>query len=111
MSVSPPAQYATSRPAWKRVNMHRKKKQGCRPPSNRFHARPISETSNSTVRTDAPLVVSQPMRKQRVAAATAVRQLSTSIAAPNLGDSSEDSAALARYIVGEEFICIRSDIR
>src|ERR1700676_3441194 len=111
MSASPPAQYAIRRPAWKSVNMHRKKKQGWRPPSNRFHARHMSETSNSTVRTAAPLVVSQPMRKQREAVATAVRQPSISSAAPTLGDSSEDLAAPARYVVGEEFTCIRRDIR
>src|SRR5208337_623627 len=100
MSVAPPAQYAIRRPAWNSVNMHRKKKQGCRPPSHRFHARPISETSISAVRTSAPSQLSQPMRKQSAPPAAAVKYPSSSSAAPNWGDR----AAPAGYVFGEEFI-------
>src|SRR5277367_1854963 len=86
MSVTPPAQKATSRPAWKSDNMHKKKKQGWRPPSNRFHANKISERSNARVKTAAALLVSQPMRKHSPAAEVAVRYPSNSSAAASLGE-------------------------
>src|SRR5271156_707520 len=87
MSVTPPAQKAISRPAWHNDNMHKKKKQGWRPPSKRFHASRISESSIARVKTAAALLVSQPMRKHSAAAAVAQRYPSSSSAAATWKDA------------------------
>src|ERR1700728_368149 len=108
MSVTPPQQKATTRPAWNRVNMLRKKKQGCRPPSKRVHARPSKESRPSSMSTAAALGLSQPARKPQVAAATAARYASTSNAAAKFGDVSAsavhgfDKAFIAWLGMGRE---------
>jgi hypothetical protein len=72
-STSAPKQYASRRPPWKNINVHRNRKTGWRPWPRWIQERTMSEPSRRTVRTAAPFTGSQPPRKASEAAATMAR--------------------------------------
>src|ERR1035441_1036904 len=82
--------------------MPRNKKHGCRPPSKRFHARPISATSITNVRIPAWLEEISRIRKQKEAAATRMRYARNSNAAVNF-----DDAVSVAQVLPAQFIALR----